>query len=652
MTVLWQPMQDAIAKTKLTAFQEYIAEKYDYRGSSYQTLHHWSIHQISEFWQSVWDICGVLSSEKDALAFVAGDKFQSAQFFPNARLNFAQNLLRKRDGSEAIVFRSENGKTHRITRQALYDSVSRLSQALRDAGVKPGDRVAAYLPNIPETVIAALATASVGAIWSSCSPDFGVKGVLDRFQQIEPKILIACDGYLFKGKSINILDKVRDVAKVLPTVECTVIIPFIQAVNSGFLNEAHIENSVLMEDFIAAFTAAEIDFEQLPFSHPLYIMFSSGTTGVPKCIVHGAGGTLLQHLKEHQLHCDIKSGDRVFYFTTCGWMMWNWLVSALASDATILLFDGSPMHPTEHCLFDYIDQENITHFGTSAKYIQSIDKAGLSPIASHDLSSLRQILSTGSPLFPDNFDYVYKQIKHDVCLSSISGGTDIISCFVLGNPNLPVYRGEIQSKGLGMAVDVWDENGNSVTNEKGELVCTLPFPSMPTGFWNDNGSRYQTAYFERFPDVWTHGDFAEQTHHGGLIIHGRSDATLNPGGIRIGTAEIYQQVEDFDEVLESVVIGQQWQNDIRIILFVVLRKNIELNTELIQRINQQIRTGASPRHTPAKIIQVQDIPRTRSGKITELAIRDAVHGRIINNIEALANPEALDCFRNRQELSE
>jgi acetoacetyl-CoA synthetase len=504
---------------------------------------------------------------------------------------------------------------------------------------------------MPEAVIGMLATASLGAIWSSCSPDFGVQGVLDRFGQIEPKVLITVDGYWYNGKAVDLIDKVREIAARLPSLARVVVAPYLAEAP----DVAAVPKAEPLAAFVDDFAARDIAYPRLPFNHPLYILYSSGTTGVPKCIVHGAGGTLLKHLCEHQLHSDVRPGDRLFYFTTCGWMMWNWLVSGLASGATLLLYDGSPFVKDGRILFDYADAEGMTHFGTSAKFIDECKKRGLAPAKTHRLEPLRAILSTGSPLVPESFDYVYAGIKRDVCLSSISGGTDIIGCFVLGNPILPVWRGEIQCRALGLAVDTFDENGKPVRRAKGELVCTRPFPSMPVGFWNDpDGKRYRAAYFERFPNVWCHGDYVELTAHDGMVIYGRSDAVLNPGGVRIGTAEIYRQVEQLDEVLESIVVGQDWppgeSSDVRVVLFVRLRPGLTLDDALIAKIKQRIRTNTTPRHVPAKVVQVVDIPRTKSGKIVELAVRNAVHGQPVKNVEALANPEALEQFRSRPEL--
>jgi acetoacetyl-CoA synthetase len=635
---LWQPDPARAAQTLLAAFQGRAGKR------DWPELHRWSVEQGEAFWNLVWEFCDV-RGERRGPVLIDGDRMPGAKWFPEARLNFAENLLRTRDESDALVFWGEDRVKRRMSRRELHDLVSRLAQALRAAGVSKGDRVGGYLPNLPEGVAAMLATASLGAIWSSCSPDFGVQGVLDRFGQIEPKVLFCADGYLYGGKEFDSLAKAREILAQLPSVRQCVVVPYVGRKNG---DGPHFS----LEEFIAPFAAREIAFEPLEFNHPLYILYSSGTTGVPKCIVHGTGGTLLQHLKEHQLHADVKPGDRVFFFTTLGWMMWNWLVSGLASGATLLLFDGSPFTNRGRVLFDYADAEGMTHFGTSAKFIDAIAKINLKPRETHRLGKLRAMLSTGSPLVPEGFDYAYANIKSDLCLSSISGGTDIVSCFVLGNPVLPVWRGEIQCKGLGMAVEVFDEAGRALQGGKGELVCTKPFPSMPVGFWNDpDGSKYRAAYFERFPNVWRHGDWCEVTSHGGLIIYGRSDAVLNPGGVRIGTAEIYRQVEQLDEVFESIVIGQDWQGDVRVVLFVKLRDDLVLDERLVGKIKQRIRANTTPRHVPAKILQVADIPRTKSGKIVELALREVVHGRAVRNLEALANPEALEHFRGRPELS-
>ncbi|HEY8554711.1 MAG TPA: acetoacetate--CoA ligase [Burkholderiales bacterium] len=654
-TPLWQPSPERAAQANLTAFMRGVNARYGTRFTDYDALYRWSIEQPEAFWTSVWDFCDIKAAHRGERVLVDGDKMPGARWFPDARLNFAENLLRRRDDTDALVFWGENRVKRRLSHAELYRQVAALAAALRARGVRPGDRVAAYLPNMPETIVAMLATASLGAIFSSSSPDFGVQGVLDRFGQIEPRILFAVDGYYYRGKAMDCLPKVAEIARLLPSVERTVVVPYV----SERLDLADVRGGIAYADFVAPYAhETEIHFEPFPFDQPLYILYSSGTTGVPKCIVHGAGGVLLQHAKEHRLHCDIKPGDRLFYFTTCGWMMWNWLASGLAAGATLLLYDGSPfLDDGGAILFDYADAEGMTHFGTSAKYIDAIAKAGLAPARTHRLERLRTMLSTGSPLSPEGFDYVYANVKRDLCLSSISGGTDLISCFVLGNPLLPVYRGEIQCRGLGMAVDVYDDDGRPLRGEKGELVCTRPFPTMPLGFWNDpDGSKYRAAYYERFPNVWCHGDYVELTPHGGMIIYGRSDAVLNPGGVRIGTAEIYRQVEKLPEVVESLVIGQDWPpgsfGDVRVVLFVRLRDGLTLDEALIAKIKQTIRENTTPRHVPAKIVQVPDIPRTKSNKIVELAVRNVVHGRPVKNIEALANPEALEYFRNRPELQD
>ena len=644
---LWRPSEERIATANLIAFMDRVERDWGVAAGDYAALHDFSVTEIEKFWQSVWRHCGVVAETMGETVLADGDKMPGARFFPDAKLNFAENLLRRRGPEDAIVFWGEDKVKRRLSWDDLQDRVSRLAQALAARGVTGGDRVAGFMPNMPEAVIAMLATASLGAIWSSCSPDFGVQGVLDRFGQIEPKVLFCPDGYHYNGKAHDSLARVAEFSAQLPTVETIVVVPYIgEAPDVSALDKA-----VVFDDFIADQPGGPIAFAQVPFNSPLFIMYSSGTTGKPKCIVHGAGGTLLKHLSELVLLCDVKPDDRVFYFTTCGWMMWNWVVSALAAEATLLLYDGSPFYPDGNILFDYMDAETGTLFGTSAKYIDALNKAGLDPKTTHDLGSVRTITSTGSPLVPEGFDYVYRHVKDDVCLSSIAGGTDIIGCFVGGNPTGPVWRGEIQARCLGMAVEVFDENGKPLRGEKGELVCTRPFPSMPVAFWNDpDGARYRAAYFEAFPDVWTHGDYIELTEHDGIVIYGRSDATLNPGGVRIGTAEIYRQVEQLDEVEEGIVIGQDWDGDVRVVLFVKLRPGVALDEDLTARIKTQIRNGATPRHVPARVVQVADIPRTKSGKIVELAVRDVVHGRPVKNKEALANPEALSLYRDLPEL--
>ena len=649
---LWQPSRKDVARCNMTAFMRQAQREWRVSLPDYEALYRWSIEQPAQFWRSVWDFGGVIAEMRGDTAVVDFDRLPGARWFPQARLNFAQNLLRRRDDATAIVFRGEDRVASRVTFAQLYDEVSRLAQALRAAGVGVGDRVAGYLPNLPGTVIAMLATTSLGAIWSSCSPDFGVQGVLDRFGQIEPKVLFSADGYFYNGKTLDCIERLEQIALRLPSLRKIVIVPYTRAAPDF----ARIPNAISVHDFMASYRARDIAFAQLPFDHPVYILYSSGTTGVPKCIVHGAGGTLLQHLKEQRLHADLKANERLFYFTTCGWMMWNWLVSGLASGATLMLYDGSPFYPNGNALFDFAQDERITVFGTSAKFIDACAKAGINPLATHRLDAMKAILSTGSPLAPEGFDYVYEKVTRGARLSSISGGTDIIGCFVQGNPLLPVWRGEIQCRALGMKVEVFDDAGRPLRGEKGELVCTAPFPSLPIGFWNDpDGAKYRAAYFDKFPNVWRHGDYVELTEHGGMIIYGRSDAVLNPGGVRIGTAEIYRQVEQLDEVVESLVVGQSWPpgelTDVRVVLFVRLRDGLRLDDALIAKIKQHIRANATPRHVPARIVQVDDIPRTKSGKIVELAVRDVVHGRTVKNIEALANPEALELFRARDELA-
>ncbi|MDO8605362.1 MAG: acetoacetate--CoA ligase [Phaeospirillum sp.] len=646
--LLWQPSKERVEKSQLTAFIHAANQRFGAAVDDYETLRQWSVAAAPEFWRLVWEACGIIGDGPGGVVVDDIHKMPGAKWFPEARLNFAENLLRRNGDGDAIVFWGEDKVKRRLSFAELHGLVSRLQQALTAAGVGVGDRVAGYLPNLPESVAFMLAASSLGAIWSSASPDFGVQGVLDRFGQIAPKVLVAADGYFYSGKSHDCLDKLAAIVPGIASVETVVIV--------GYTREradlAAVPKAVHLDDFVAPFAAQPVAFTRLAFDHPLYIMYSSGTTGAPKCIVHSAGGALIQQLKEHRLHCDVRRDDRVFYFTTCGWMMWNWLVAGLAAEATLLLYDGNPSHLGGNILFDFADAEAMTLFGTSAKWIDAIAKAGLEPIRTHRLTSVRTICSTGSVLAPEGFDYVYAKIKADVQLASISGGTDIISCFMLGNPVGPVYRGEIQARGLGMKVEVYDEAGVPVERAKGELVCSQAFPSMPIGFWRDeSGEKYHAAYFDKFPGVWCHGDWIELTATGGVVVYGRSDATLNPGGVRIGTAEIYRQVEQIDEVLESLVIGQDWSADVRVVLFVRLRPGVSLTPELEALIRKRIRDNTTPRHVPAKIVQVADIPRTKSGKIVELAVRDVVHGRAVKNREALANPEALDLFRDCPELT-
>jgi acetoacetyl-CoA synthetase len=647
---LWVPSKDRIENAHLTAFRREAERRYGLSFPDYAALHRWSVERQDQFWPLVWDYAGVIAETRGEEVLRDGDRMPGARYFPDARLNFAENLLRRRDDGPALIFRGEDGSRRALSHKGLYDLVSRIAAALTASGVQEGDRVAGFLPNTPEAIAATLAAASIGAVWSSCSPDFGTRGVLDRFGQIEPRVLFAAESYFYNGRKIDCLPRIAEIAARLPTVERVVVVSYAGA--DAPAESGGIENAVSLAEFVAPRAAADIPFRRLPFDHPLYILYSSGTTGVPKCIMHGAGGTLIQHLKEHLLHCDVKPDDRLFYFTTLGWMMWNWLVTGLATGATLLLYDGSPFHPDGNVLFDFAAAERMTHLGTSAKFIDAVKKAGLSPAQRCDLSALRAVFSTGSPLVPESFDYVYAHIKKDLCLSSISGGTDIVGCFVGGNPTAPVWRGEIQAILLGMDMAVFDDDRRAMVGEKGELVCRRPFPSMPVRFWNDpDGAKYRAAYFERFDNVWCHGDWAEITPRGGMIIYGRSDATLNPGGVRIGTAEIYRQVEQIPEVEEALAVGQDVDGDVRIVLFVRMRGDAQLDEALVKRIRDRVRSGASPRHVPAVVLQVPDIPRTKSGKIVELAVREAIHGRPVRNIEALANPEALDHFRNRRELA-
>ena len=651
-TPLWTPSASRIENANITVFAHQVETRYGLKLSDYSALHRWSVEQREAFWDALWDYCSVISSHRGEVILEHGDQMPGARWYPQARLNFAENLLRRRDDSLALIFQGEDRVRRELSFAQLYDQVSCIVQALAETGVEPGDRVVAFMPNMPETIIAMLAATSLGAIWSSCSPDFGVQGVVDRFGQIKPKVLFTADGYYYNGKQHDSLAKVGDVIAAIPEIEQVVVVAYVSADPEVSVIEKpsgpHIAH---FDQYLEKYTAKEIEFAQLPFNHPLYIMFSSGTTGAPKCIVHGAGGSLLKHLCEHRLHTDLKPGDRLFYFTTCGWMMWNWLVSGLASEATLVLYDGAPSYPDANVLWDLADAEQVNIFGTSAKYIDVVKKSNLTPAVTHDLSSIRSILSTGSPLSPESFDFVYAGIKADVCLSSVIGGTDILGCFGNGNPCLPVYRGEVQCIGLGMQVEAYNDEGQAVTEEQGELICSRAFPSMPVGFYNDpDGSRYHQAYFDSYPNIWCHGDWIEITSHGGMIVYGRSDATLNPGGVRIGTAEIYRQVEKMDEVTEALVIGQQWDSDVRVVLFVVLSGTLELDDALSTAIKKQIRANTTPRHVPARVLQVPDLPRTKSGKITELAVRDVVHGRQIKNKEALANPEVLTFFKNRVEL--
>ena len=661
---LWTPDPGRVARANLTRFIEHIQQQKPVGGhgvTDFASLYRWSVERPDAFWPEVWRFCGVIADERpgrppwDAVGIgldrmAPPDPRLGPRWFPGARLNFAENLLRFRDGRPALVFWNEHGRQREVSCAQLHEQVALVAGALREHGIVPGDRVAGFLPNLPETVIAMLATTSLGAVWSSCSPDFGAHGVLDRFGQIRPRVLFCADGYCYAGKEIDSLARVREVREKIPEIERVVVVPYLSTrPEIGSIRDAR-----LWGDW-AVPPAGSPDsrlpaLQRFDFDHPIYIVYSSGTTGLPKCMVHGAGGTLLQHLKELVLHTDLQREDRIFYFTTCGWMMWNWLVSSLAVGATTVLYDGAPLSPPT-LLWDLVEQEGVTVFGTSAKYLALSEKEGLEPDRTHDLGRLRAILSTGSPLAGHSYEYVYHKVKREVHLASISGGTDIISCFALGNPTGPVWRGELQTRGLGMSVEVFDPEGRSIREAEGELVCTRPFPSMPVGFWDDpTGARYQAAYFDHYPGVWRHGDWARVTRHDGLVILGRSDATLNPGGVRIGTAEIYRQVEQLPEVIESLVVGQDWDGDVRIVLFVRLREGLVLDEALAARIRKRIREHASPHHIPRKILHVSDIPRTISGKITELAVREVIHGRPVTNLDALANPQALDLFRNREEL--
>lgn len=638
VAALWRPSAARIEESQMEHFRRSIELRYGVDLPDYTSLHQWSIEHPSLFWGEVWRDAGIVASSDHQDVLTGGDRFDTARWFPTARLNFAENLLRYRDDQIALVGLGEAAERRTWTYQQLHDDVSALAAALRDRGVVTGDVVAGYMPNVPETVIAMLATASIGAIWTSCSPDFGFNGASDRFGQVAPKVLFSADGYCYNGKRVGYLDRAAELVATIDSIEHWIVVRFLQI-------EPAPEHAECFTALLSTYANRTLVFEPLPFDHPLYIMYSSGTTGKPKCIVHGAGGTLLQHVKEHRLHTDLRRDDVFFYFTTCGWMMWNWLISGLATGCTLVLYDGSPFANDGEVLLDALESENISVFGVGAKYLDALEKAGKTPGASRDLSALRTLLSTGSPLSKHSFEWVYHAFKPDVCLSSISGGTDIISCFVLGNPTLPVYAGEIQCVGLGMAVAFWSDAGEPLRSEKGELVCTAPFPSAPIGFWNDrDGSRYRSAYFDRFDNVWAHGDFGELTERHTVIIHGRSDAVLNPGGVRIGTAEIYRQVETVPEVLDSVVIGQRWGDDERVVLFVVLRGGHRLDAALEQRLRDTIRTHTTPRHVPAIILGVADIPRTISGKVSELAVKRMVHGEPVHNTDALANPEALAAF--------
>lgn len=648
MKPLWTPSAERIAASRMDAFRRQVNQRHGLALADYPALHAWSIEHREAFWQAIVDSFDVRFHNPPRTVLEEGPRMPDARWFPRATLNFAEHLLRRRDEATAVVAIGEDGSRESLSHAELAAQVAGLQRSLRAAGVGVGDRVAAFMPNTWQTLVGMLAATSLGATWSSCSPDFGTQGVIDRFGQIEPKVLIACAGYRYAGKVLDLTGKLNEILEKLPSLQQLVVVPYARP-EARPTDYKSVALTTLWNDFYQS--GGEPEFTPVPFAHPLYILYSSGTTGVPKCIVHSTGGVLLQHLKEHALHTDLHSGDVLFYYTTCGWMMWNWLVSGLAVGASLVLYDGSPFHPGPERLMDLIDAEAIKVFGTSAKYIAALEKAGVRPAQTHSLDSLQTLLSTGSPLAHESFDYVYRDIKADLCLSSISGGTDIVSCFALGNPTAPVWRGELQCKGLGMAVEVWDDDGRRLRSGKGELVCTRHFPSIPVGFWNDpQGEKFHDAYFATFPGIWAHGDYAEETAHGGLVIHGRSDAVLNPGGVRIGTAEIYRQVEKVDEVLESIAIGQDWQGDVRVVLFVRLREGVQLDESLQEKIRRTIRANTTPRHVPAKIIAVADIPRTLSGKIVELAVRNVVHGRPVKNTDALANPQALELYRELEAL--
>jgi len=645
--LLWKPSPERIAQANLTRFIEQVNQSRGTSFDDYPPLYQWSVDNIADFWAEMWDYADLIVHQPYQQVVVDPDKMPGAKWFVGAELNFAENLLRFRDDHPAIVFKPEQGPLRSMTYAELYDQAARLAAALKDMGVEKGDRVVGFMPNIPETVVAMLAATSLGAVWSSCSPDFGFQGVMDRFGQVQPKVLFAADGYYYNGKTFSSLDRISRVKAEIKSIQKVVVVPFTQERP----DLAGISDAVIFGELMGSGPTPEMEFVPVPFDHPLYILYSSGTTGVPKCMVHGVGGTLIAHVKELALHTDLKREDRIFYFTTCGWMMWNWLVSSLSQGATIMLYDGSPFHPGPQVLWEYAQDQGITIFGTSARYLDAIENAGYLPGKEVDLSPLKTICSTGSPLSVESFKFVYREIKKDLCLSSISGGSDIVGCFALGNPIGPVYAGQLQVRGLGMAVEAWDDNGKPLIGEKGELVCTKPFPNMPIYFWNDpDNKKYLSAYFETYPGVWHHGDFCEITPEGGVIMYGRSDATLNPGGVRIGTAEIYRQVEKLPEIADSLVVGQDWDNDVRVILFVKLNEGVQFNDELVKKIKTTIRTNCTPRHVPAKVIPIADIPYTISGKKVELAVRNVIHGREVKNKDALANPEALDLYKDLPEL--
>jgi acetoacetyl-CoA synthetase len=647
--LLWEPSEKQIKQTNMYRFMNVVNDKYHQEFNDFAPLYEWSVENIADFWETMWEFADIIASKPHDQVIDDVSRMPGARWFSGARLNFAENLLRYRDDRVALIFKGEAQESVKITYAELYDEVARLAKSLKGAGVQTGDRVVGFMPNMPASIMAMLAATSIGATWSSCSPDFGIKGVLDRFGQIKPKVLFTANGYSFKGKKLDCLERITNILKELATIEKVVVVPYTEQK----ADISSIPNAVHYNEFKSSESNLDIEFEQLPFDHPLYIMYSSGTTGLPKCMVQSAGGILIHHLKELMLHTDLKREDTIFYFTTCGWMMWNWLTSSLAVGATLVLFDGNPFHPHPAALWEMAQEEKITVFGTSAGYIAALINAGVKPGQDYDLSSIRAVLSTGSPLSIEGFEFIYNEVKKDLQLASIAGGTDLNGCFALGNPMGPVYAGELQCRGLAMDVRAFDENGKELINTEGELVCCKPFPSMPIYFWDDpDGSKYHSAYFDVFPNIWRHGDFIIVTDRGGVVMLGRSDATLNPGGVRIGTAEIYRQVEQMEEIEDSVVIGQNWKNDIRVILFVKPAPGFELTEELKAKIRQTIRSNASPRHVPAKILATPAVPYTLNMKKVELAVKKIIEGQPVLNRDALGNPEALDYFENLPELQQ
>jgi acetoacetyl-CoA synthetase len=647
--LLWKPSQERINNTNLKRFMDFINKKHEQNFSEYDTLYRWSIDNISDFWSSMWEFADIKASALYSEVIDDPQKMPGAKWFTGARLNFAENLLRYRDDHVALIFKGEAQASVKMTYAELYKEVAQVARSLKDAGVREGDRIVGFMPNMPQTIIAMLAATGVGATWSSCSPDFGIKGVLDRFGQIQPRILFTADGYYFKGKKIDSLERISYILKQLPSVEKVVVVPYTEA-NPDISN---VPNAVYYEDFKSSASDLDLDFAQLPFDHPLYIMYSSGTTGLPKCMVQSAGGVLIQQLKDLILATDLKREDTIFYFTTCGWMMWNWLTTSLFVGATLVLYDGSPFYPDPEVLWEMSQDEKITIFGTSAGYIAALQNANVMPGKKYDLTPLKTMLSTGSPLSVENYEYIYREVKADLLLASITGGSDLNATFAAGNPMGPVYAGEIQCRGLGMKVEAWDDGGRPVVGQQGELVCTRPFPSMPIYFWDDpKGKKYHGAYFDVYPNVWRHGDFIEINDRGGVIVYGRSDSTLNPGGVRIGTSEIYRQMEQLDEIEDSVVVGQDWKNDVRVVLFVKMAKGYELTEDVKKKIRNIIRINASPRHVPAKILSVPDIPYTLNMKKVELAVKKVIQCQPVLNKDALRNPEVLDYYAGFAELNE